>query len=849
MENNKKFEPELENLDVSAPEKEESSFDIKTIFTLLVLNWQWFLLSMFICVCGALIYLRSTKPVYQVSAKMYIKDDNSNQRRPSNQMLSNMQDLGFMTNSAGIDNEVEILKSHILAKEAVKHLKLYVEYYVKGRLRESLIYKTQPINVELDSVGMEKLEKMRGTMSMKLTRSGNTYKVESETGDVNGSFTTMPATLKSELGVLTFTQNEDYKLGDGQTMIINITSPTAVSNRYVGSLSVEPTSKMTSIALLNLRDMNPERGIDYLLELAECYNNQANEDKNEIGRKTQEFITARLFEIESELSLTETEIERFKRDNNLIQLRLDAGQTMSQANEYTAKLTDSQVQIQILDDLRNYVEKPNNQYQLIPSNVGLTDPISSQLIAQYNNTVLERENLLKAVSEDAPQIQKLNARMDNQIGAIKDALKQARRVADIQRQGVQKQYDLYQSKVANTPAQERILTEIGRQQDVKSGLYVMLLQKLEESRISLAATADKGKLIDEPVFGGKVSPKSSIILLTAIVLGFAVPLLIVYLIQLLRYKIEGHEDVARQTRLPIVADVAVASDSVKSTAGIVVHENENNQIDEIFRSMRTNIQFMMHGDQKVILFTSSTSGEGKTFNAANLAMSFALLGKKVILVGLDIRKPALGRLFNIKDRQNGITTLLVKETVEKADVMEQIKPSGVNANLELLMAGPIPPNPTELLARENLHIIIDTLRSEYDYVILDTAPVGLVTDTLQIGKFADVTAFICRSDYTPKSSFRMINSLAAEKKLPNMCIVLNGVDMSKKKYGYYYGYGKYGKYSKYGSYYSSYYGHNGKYGKYGQYGRYGGYGNYHAYGYGDYRKSNYANQDDDSIKV
>ena len=836
MENYKKIENELETLDVSESER-GSSFDIKTIFTLLVLNWKWFLICMFISVCGALIYLRSQQPVYQVSAKMLIKDDNSNQRRPSNQILSNMQDLGFMSNSAGIDNEVEILKSHVLAKEAVKNLKLYVEYYAKGRLRESLIYKNQPINVDLDSAGLAKLDKMRAQLIMTLTFDGKTYKVESEDNKVNGKFTSLPATVKTEFGELQFSQNQEFKMSSGQTMKIFVISPTAVSNRYVGSISVEPTSKLTSIALMTLRDKSPERGIDYLLELADCYNNQANEDKNEIARKTQEFITARLYEIESELSLTETEIERYKRDNNLIQLRLDAGQIMSQANEYTGKLTEAKVQIQILDDLRKYVEKPTNKYQLIPSNVGLTDPISAQLIGQYNNTVLERENLLKAVSEDAPQIQKLNNRMDNQLGAIKDALQQARRVAEIQRQGVQQQYDRYQSKVANTPAQERVLTEIGRQQEVKSGLYVMLLQKLEESRISLAATADKGKMIDEPVYGGKVSPKSSMILFLAIVLGFAIPLLIVYLLQLLRYKIEGHEDVAKQTHLPIIADVAVASDSVKSSAGIVVHENENNQIDEIYRSMRTNIQFMMQGDQKVILFTSSTSGEGKTFNAANLAMSFALLGKKVILVGLDIRKPALGRLFDIKDRQNGVTTLLVKETVKEEDVVAQIKPSGINANLDLLLAGPIPPNPTELLARENLKDIVDVLRAKYDYVILDTAPVGLVTDTLQIGKLADVTVYICRADYTPKSSFRLINSLAAEKKLPNMCIVLNGVDMSKKKYGYYYGYGRYGKYGRYINSYNSY-GNS-----YGGYSSYGGYG-----GYGTYADSHYGKDTDNSIK-
>ena len=381
----------------------------------------------------------------------------------------------------------------------------------------------------------------------------------------------------------------------------------------------------------------------------------------------------------------------------------------------------------------------------------------------------------------------------------------------------------------NTPEQERILNQIGRQQEVKSGLYLMLLQKREENSISLAATADKGKLIDEPIYQGKVSPKNMVIMLVALVLGIGLPLLIIYLIQMMRYKIEGHEDVASLTTIPIVADVAVASEAAKSSAGIVVKENQNSQMDEIFRSLRTNVQFTLEEGQKVILFTSSTSGEGKTFNAANLSVSFALLGKKVALLGLDIRKPALGKLFNVADKSGGMTPLMAMAMVDKKAVKSQLRPSNVNDNLDLILAGPIPPNPTELLARKNLIDIIEILKEDYDYIILDTAPVGLVTDTLQIAKLADVSCFVCRADYTPKAAFTLVNNLAAEKKLKNMCIVLNGVDMSKKKYGYYYGYGRYGKY--------------------GRYGRYGGYGNYGNYGsYGNYANSHYGKKDDNSIK-
>ena len=321
-------------------------------------------------------------------------------------------------------------------------------------------------------------------------------------------------------------------------------------------------------------------------------------------------------------------------------------------------------------------------------------------------------------------------------------------------------------------------------------------------------------------------------MLIALLIGLVLPVAVILILQFFRYKIEGHDDVTRLTKLPIIADVAVASNKAKGKADIVVHENQNNQMEEIFRSMRTNLQFMLKEGEKVVLFTSSTSGEGKTFNAANLSVSFGLLGKKVILVGLDIRRPRLAELFDIHDHKHGITNLLVKDNPTMEEVEEQILPSGVNKNLDLLMAGPIPPNPAELIARNSLDIIINLLKEKYDYIMIDTAPVGLVTDTLQIARVANASIYMCRADYTPKSSFNLINALANEKKFPNMAIVLNGIDMSKRKYSYYYGYGGYGKYGRYGraSYGTSY----------GQYGNYGNYGNY--------TNSHYGNKNDNSVK-
>ena len=645
------------------------------------------------------------------------------------------------------------------------------------------------------------------------------------------------------MGTLTFTPSKIYKLEDGEVLKAVIVSPEMAAKQYTKNLTVSQTSKTTTIAELVLNDENPQRALDYLNTLLKVYNRQANEDKNEIAYRTEQFINNRLQKINAELGNTEGQLESYKKRNKVIEMKLNATATIANSDAYAQKLQDANTQVELLNELGKYMNEPGNKYQPIPSNVGLTDESSTELINQYNKIALDRNNALHAASETSPTVTPLTAQLDALTTSIKRAMRQAKLGMEIQRNSIAKQAAEYAGQIGNSPEQERVLTQIGRQQEVKSGLYLMLLEKREENSISLAATADKGKIIDAPSFIGKVSPKSSIIMLIALVLGLAIPAGILFLIEFFKYKIEGHEDVIKLTQIPVIADIPVASDAAKKEgkADIVVHQNVNNLMEEIFRGLRTNIQFILKSDEKVIMFTSSTSGEGKTFVASNIGISLALLGKKVIMVGLDIRKPRLAELFQIDNHHNGITNLIVRDHNSWEDIQNQILSSGVNSKLDLLMAGPVPPNPGELVTRASLDDIINQLKQHYDYIILDTAPVGLVNDSLQLGRLADLCVYVCRADYTPKASFGMINGLNAEKKLPNMCLVLNGVDLSKKKHSFYYGVGKYGKYGKYGNYGS--YGLYGKYGKYGKYGTYGQYGSY-----GNYSNSHYGNANDTSIK-
>ena len=829
------------NQDLQTMEEEQSSFNFQTIYTTFILNWKWFVLSVFICLGIGFLYLRYTTPIYNTKAKLLIKDDDDRRyRRGGIQGLESMSNLGIISNSYGIENEQEILTSTTIAEQAVRDLKIYVTYYIKGRIKKRLIYKKQPLNIDMDYAH---LDRMNQPIKLSIKRNGNNYKIKgtyftpideltsSGPYEIDQTITNIPSVIRTKAGIITITANGRYKLEDGETLIATIQSPRIASYKYVGALSVEQSSKTSSVLNISLNDQDINRGMDYLRQLVICYNGQANEDKNEIAAKTEEFINDRLAKISTELSSTDGALENFKRNNKVIELQLSAQSLAANTSNFEQKLNDANTQISLINSLIAFANRPGNKHQVLPSNVGLQDQASTSLINEYNKTALERNRLLRTASENSPVVSELTARLDDMSSSIEQALIQARKGLIIERDAIKSQLGQYTGEITKAPEQERILTQIGRQQEVKSGLYLMLLEKREENSISLAATADKGKLIESPQFAGKVSPKGSIIMLIALLLGVAIPSVIIYIINFFRYRIEGHEDVAKLTKLPIIAEIVMASESAKTKADIVVHENQNNQMEEIFRSMRTNIQFMLKENENIIMFTSSTSGEGKTFTAANLSVSFALLGKKVILVGLDIRKPRLAELFEINNHHNGITPLLTMEEPTWEDIEEQTLPSGINDNLSLLMAGPIPPNPSELVSRPSLSKIFDILKQHYDYVLIDTAPVGLVTDTLQVGKYCNISVYMCRADYTPKASFNLINSLAEEGKLPNMCVGINGIDLSMKKHSYYYGYGKYGKYGRY-----SHYGHYGK-GGYGSYGR-----------YGDYINSHYGKGNDDSVK-
>lgn len=807
------------NMNINQFEDEEGGFDLKSILVKLLINWKWIVASVAISLCIAYFYLQRQTPVYRIQATIMINDEQKGSFQ--NQMQTFQQDFGIMSTTGGLDNEIEVLRSKSVIKQAVIDMGIYTRYSVdNGFFRPaSTLYGAYPVEVR---IGREDLDRLSSGASFQITQpTPDSYivsydyfdKEQGKVVEVKEEVNSLPCVLSTHIGRLTLIKGEAAPLASGKTLRVSILPPFSVARSCLGALSIQPTSKTTSIAYISYLDVNKRRGVDFVNQLVMAYNRENNNDKNVVAMKTEEFIEKRLRKVSAELDDAEEQVAQFKRSSGLVNLSGDAQRVMEGSSEYEKQHAEVVTQLRLVSFLYDYVNDPKNSLQPIPSNVGLTDASLSALIGRHNEIVVERINMLRTASESNPAVVEVTAMADLMAATIKTSIESLQSSLTIRKEDFERQAKKFDSKLGDAPTQEKVLAGYKRQLEVKSGLYMMLLQKREENSIALAATADNAKLIDAAFANdAPVAPNRRMIWLIALALGVATPIAIIYLKELLRYKIEGRNDLEKLTKVPVLGDVAVSHDIRKDQRSIVVRENSNDLMAETFRAIRTNLQFILDSpEKKVIQFTSSTAGEGKTFVSSNLAMSMALLGKKVILIGLDIRKPRLAEMFNLSDYKKGITLFLSGDPNDKDLLFEQIMPSGVNKNLDILPAGIVPPNPAELLSRKNLDKAVEYLKEVYDYVILDTAPVGLVSDTLIIARVTDATVYICRADYTPKSDLELVNSLYREGKLKNMSIVLNGIDMAKRKYGYYYGYGKYGstRYGRYGY---------GKYGKYGQYG-------------------------------
>ena len=793
-------------------EEEHRGFNLAALWKIVVLHWYWIVLSTIVALGAAFSYLKYTRPVYASNMKILVKDEDSRSRMYRGGQLA-LESMGVISNSNGFDNELEILTSSNISQRVIKSLKLYVSYELDGRLRNHELYKNNPYIVDMPE---NQLVDLHSLIQLKIDRQGDGVHVAGEIYVPRSkepilferSVKELPGSFNTPVGTITLQRNPGVGAELPEKAMYATIMPLEYAAKAYGSrLSVSASSKTTTVAVLNYLDTQPERAIDYLNELFRSYNEDANEDKNEVALKTEEFLKNRISAIREELDATESNLESYKKKNELINLTNDASNALNKLTEYQKEQVELETQLNLVTALLDYVDDPRNAFNVVPSNLGLKDADMSNLLNKYNDYVLQRNRLLKSSSPENPYVKRLTAQLEEMWPTIRLSLKSVRENILTQKRSAEDQYNLFSRRVGEVPTQERSLNNIIRQQEIKVELYLMLLQKREENYISLNSTAAKARVIDDPRSTGQVSPKTKVILLGALVLGLCFPVGLIYLLGLLRYRIEGREDVEMLTKIPVLADIPLAPKSLDGELSLAVRENSNDMMEEAFRGLRTNLRFVLSEKENVIACTSCIPGEGKTFISTNLAMSLALLGKRVIIVGLDIRKPRLVKLFGLSSDHRGITTFLSSDSGDFQDLDKQIHHAVLNPNLDVLPAGVIPPNPGELISREQLDHAIALLREHYDYVIVDTPPVGLVSDTLSAARVADMTIMVCRADYSPRNNFQLINALHHDNKMPKITLVLNGIDLKKRKYGYYYGYGKYGKY-----------GHYGHYGVYGHYG-------------------------------
>lgn len=788
----------------SGNEEQGSGFDLRVIWYL-ILRYKYFLLvSILICMGLAYAYLKyNTVDVYSTYAKMLIKDPERKTYYASNSIISTLSDMGRRNFSNGFDNELEVLQTKTLNMKVVKDMKLYTSYIVEGKIKDVEIYANEaPYLVDFDN---SLIDSLKYTINVEMTGKPNGIHANISWTKfdtpyvIDKDITFFPAIIHSQIGDIYIMENPNYKAAQRKMerkITAKIRPVDPVASAFTASLKATPSSDLTTIAILSMTDNIPQRSKDYLMHLSKVYNDEADADYNMEATRTARFIDERLSLISKELDMSESQLEQFKRQAGIVNYETDVQTNIAQRTKYESDLISTETQISLLDELSSYVTDKRNFLGTIPTNVGYNDPQLNGVIAKYNEGVREREHLLETATPNSPLVIDKTEQLKSQYNNIVSSMKSARDQLIIKRDDLERQFKTYDDKTKDVPKTERELGDISRQQEVKAGLYLMLLQKREENAIALASSAYKGKLIEEPITNSTpVSPVRRNYYLLALIIGMIIPFIYHYIRELFRYRIENREDLDKVTDIPVIGTIPFVKALIQGDRTIVVQENKNSVMMEVYRTIRSNLPFILENGKNVILFTSSTSGEGKTSVASNLAATIAFVGKKVVVVGLDIRKPRLAGLFDLLDTEKGISNFLSHDPKDTDYIDTLIQKSGINENLDILPAGPIPPNPSEILERPNLGICIDYLKNKYDYVILDTAPVGLVADTFSIAKYADITLFVVRANYTLKADAGLFNQLADDNRLPNVNIIFNAVKMGSSGGGYgRYGYGRYGRY-------------------------------------------------------
>jgi len=768
-------------------QREGEGFNLRELIKPYTKRWYWFALSVFITTILAVIYIKVTTPIYKIESSVLIKD--------AKKMSSASGDFGVLAGLGGfagmgtnsIENELEIFKSKRIIEDVTKNLKLQVSVFSREKYHDIELYKdTSPFFVHIINE-KQYVELPEEPIDIKIQ--GDQITLSSEELKEN-IITTFNKTVSLPYANLIIQRNPKFnrkkieKL-DLKDLYFTYTDFENTVENYQEALSVELKDKDATVIGLSLADQNKDKGKEILNNLTYIYNDYAIKDKNTESKKTKDFIDGRIVLISKELGEVETDKERFKVDNNIVDIGAEAKINLQASNETRRKSLEISTQLEVSRMLLGYIDSQSNTYQVLPTNIGLDNQAATSNITAYNKLVMDRSRLLENATPENPMVKEITKDLAGLKNALRESIHRYMINLNTTKNQVDNENYYSDSEIQKVPKQERLFRNIERQQSIKENLYLLLLQKREEAAISMAMTDNKARVVDNAYVEKKLqAPKKVISIVSAWILGFILPFAFIYIRELLNNKLVSKHDLEKLSNTPILAEIP----RLYRKDGEVIAKNDVSPLAESFRILVTNLNFMLPkiNEAKKIFVTSTIKGEGKTFVSVNLALAFASSTKKVLVIGSDIRNPQLQRYNPSMKGTKGLAEFLYGDIEDPSEI---IHPSGLNQNCYFIYSGIIPPNPTDLLQNGRYAKLLESLKYDYEFIILDTAPLMLVTDSFLISDVADATVYVTRSEVTEKAFIDFANSSKESGKIKNAGFVLNDVHKTNFGYGNKYGYG------------------------------------------------------------